>query len=240
MYITNKAQQQLTESTQQACISKQLHRTKSMSLVQLIMARWPVTEAREEKVEEEEENHTYQTPGCIPGRHGKAVPARPTRRGRGKSSPAAPSQHREHPSGTLPPVPLSHPNTTQQTPGEDPARCQARRRQGPAKPERDPALDLLGEVESSKSFWWGRKRTQRRAFGPRWRQRRTSEVAGIAGRRRGNLGSPKRELGRERGSERGRVGWVGLTDPDPSRLGQPARWAGLGNGLKPICKFEFK
>jgi hypothetical protein len=41
MYITNQAQQQLAESTQQACISKQLHRTKSVSLAQLIMARWP-------------------------------------------------------------------------------------------------------------------------------------------------------------------------------------------------------
>jgi hypothetical protein len=52
MYITNQAQQQLTESIQQACISKQLHRIKFVSLAQLIMARWPVTEAREEKAEE--------------------------------------------------------------------------------------------------------------------------------------------------------------------------------------------
>jgi hypothetical protein len=72
---------------------------------------------------------------------------------------------------------------THQTPGRDPVRCQARRRQEQAKPERDPALDLLGEEESSKSVWWGRKRTQRRSFCPRWRQRRTPEVAGIAGRR---------------------------------------------------------
>jgi hypothetical protein len=139
-------------------------------------------------------------PKCIPGQHGEAVPAQPTRRGLGKSSPlAAASQHREHPTGTLPPMPLSNPNTAQQTPGGNPARCRARRRQGPVKPERDPSLDLLGEVESSKSVWWGRKRAQRRAFGPRWRQRRTSEVAGIAGRWQGDLGSPERELGRERG-----------------------------------------
>jgi hypothetical protein len=46
------------------------------------MARWPVTEAREEKAEEEEKNHIHQTPRCIPGRHGEAVPARPNRRGR--------------------------------------------------------------------------------------------------------------------------------------------------------------
>jgi hypothetical protein len=41
------------------------------------MARWLVTEAREEKAEEEEENHSHQMPRCIPGRHGEAVPARP-------------------------------------------------------------------------------------------------------------------------------------------------------------------
>jgi hypothetical protein len=41
------------------------------------MARWPVTEAREEKAEEEKENHTHQTPRCIPGRHGEAVAVRP-------------------------------------------------------------------------------------------------------------------------------------------------------------------
>jgi hypothetical protein len=85
----------ITESTQQACISNQLHRTKSVSLAQLIMARWPVTVAREEKVEEEEENHTHPTPRCIPGRHGETVPARPTRRGRGKSSPVMALQHRD-------------------------------------------------------------------------------------------------------------------------------------------------
>jgi hypothetical protein len=152
--------------------------------------------------------------------------------GRGKSSPVTASQHREQPSRMLPPVPLSHPNTAQQTPGGDPARCRARRRQGPAKPERDPALDILREVESSKSIWWGRKMTQRRAFGPRWRQRRTLEVARIVGRRRGDLGSPERELGREGGGKRGRVGWVSLTDPDQSRLGQPAWWAGLGQWAK--------
>jgi hypothetical protein len=58
MYITNQAQQQVTKSTQQACISKQLHRTKFVSLAQLIMARWPVTVAREEKVGEEEATHS--------------------------------------------------------------------------------------------------------------------------------------------------------------------------------------
>jgi hypothetical protein len=31
--------------------------------------------------------HTHQAPRCIPGRHGEAVPARPTRRGRGETSP---------------------------------------------------------------------------------------------------------------------------------------------------------
>jgi hypothetical protein len=36
--------------------------------------------------------------------------AQPTRRGLGKSSLVAASQHREHPPGTLPPVPLSHHN----------------------------------------------------------------------------------------------------------------------------------
>jgi hypothetical protein len=39
------------------------------------------------------EGEAYQTPRCIPGRHGGAVPARPPRRGRGKSSP---QHHREH------------------------------------------------------------------------------------------------------------------------------------------------
>jgi hypothetical protein len=40
-----------------------------------------------ERAEEEGEDHTHQAPRCIPGRHGEAVPAWPTRRGRGESSP---------------------------------------------------------------------------------------------------------------------------------------------------------
>jgi hypothetical protein len=45
---------------------------------------------RGERAEKEEEDHTYQAPRCIPGRHGEAVPARPTRRGRGETSRGAP------------------------------------------------------------------------------------------------------------------------------------------------------
>jgi hypothetical protein len=40
-----------------------------------------------ERAEEEGEDHTHQAPRCIPGRHGEAVSARLTRRGRGESSP---------------------------------------------------------------------------------------------------------------------------------------------------------
>jgi hypothetical protein len=197
------------------------------------MARWLVTEAREEKAEERRKIPLTRRPGAY-----LAGMARQCPRSRGKSSPAAALQHREQPSRTLPPVLLSHPNTAQPTPGGDPARCRAQRQQGLAKPERDPALDLLGEVESSKSVWWGRKRTQRRAFVPRWRQRRTLEVARIAGRRRGNLGSPERERARER-SVRGRMGWVGLTDPDPSRLGSTSQVGWVGSmGWSPFTNLN--
>jgi hypothetical protein len=54
------------------------------------MARWPVTEAREERAEEKEEKHTHQMPRCMPGRHGGAVPARPARGYLGMSSPSTP------------------------------------------------------------------------------------------------------------------------------------------------------
>jgi hypothetical protein len=40
-----------------------------------------------ERAKEEGGIHTHQTSRCIPGRHGEAVPARPTRRGRGRTSP---------------------------------------------------------------------------------------------------------------------------------------------------------
>jgi hypothetical protein len=90
MNLTDPAWQQLTESNTASLHQKQLHRIKTVSLAQLIMARWPVTEAREEKAEEEEEKHTHQTPRRMPGRHGGAVPTRPARGYLGMTSPSTP------------------------------------------------------------------------------------------------------------------------------------------------------
>jgi hypothetical protein len=151
MYITNQAQQQVTESTQQACISKQLHRTKSVSLAQLIMAKWSVTVAREEKVGEEEK-HTHQTPRRMPGRHGGAVPARSARGYLGMSSPSTPgAPHLGASTGVY--THHDHLGVAQQAPGENLARHRARRRPESAEPEQDPATDLFGEEAVDESSW---------------------------------------------------------------------------------------
>jgi hypothetical protein len=51
------------------------------------MARWPVTMAREERREVEEEEHAHHTPRRMSGRHAGAVPTWPARDYPGKTSP---------------------------------------------------------------------------------------------------------------------------------------------------------
>jgi hypothetical protein len=96
-------------------------------------------------------------------------------------------------------------------------------------PEWDPATDLLAEEAATKSIRWRRMREQRGAFRPRWRRRSPPEAAGITGRRRGDSGFAGAGVrGEERGEGEG-LGWVGLTDADPSRLGSTSwvGWVGL-------------
>jgi hypothetical protein len=164
---------------------------------------------------------THQSPKCIPGRHGEAVLARPTKRGLGKSSPTAASQHREHPPRMLPPVPLSHQNHRI-------AHCRYREkicrsiRLGGVGSRRNLSQDW---PEISSEVWhlpnpsggggrghWGGHFAPDGGSGSRWRWPGSAGGGGDIGRRRG--------LGRERGtSERVRVDWVGLTDPDPGLSG---------------------
>jgi hypothetical protein len=115
----------------------------------------------------------------------------PTRRSLRMTSPAAASQHREHPSRMLPPVPSSHRNhhnSAPQVSRVSPVKHRARRRPEPAEPEPEMARDLLGEEATTKSSWRRGYRVLRRTICPRWRRRRSSEAAGVAGRWRWRLG----------------------------------------------------
>jgi hypothetical protein len=188
------------------------------------MARWPVTEAREEKAEAEGEGE--EKPDA-------QVHTWPAWRGSARAADQARPREVFTGGGVV----------AQGAPVGDASTCAAQ----PPKHHAANTGRRSGEVSSSKAtragetragsssgspprggvfqiYLVGRKRTQRRAFGPRWRQRRTPEVAGIAERRRGDLGSPEREFERERErSVWGRMGWVGLTDLDPSRLGSTSQ-----------------
>jgi hypothetical protein len=79
--------------------------------------------------------------------------------------------------------------------------------------------DLIGEARISKSTWWRRKRAEGRIVFPGVGGGSHRRWPGSAGDDGGDIGR-RRGLGRKREeSERGRVGWVGLTDPDPSPSG---------------------
>jgi hypothetical protein len=178
----------------------------------------------------EKKNHTHQTPRCIPGRHGGAVPVRPTRRGRGKSSPERQRRHEEQPHlgcfdsrllGHQPNQPHSFTMTTaegrsqhQEKAGDEPNTAASAGR----VPERDLASDLLGEETAGKAVWQRQERVERGAFCPRWRRRNSPESARIARRRRRRFRVCRRVSRGERGA-RARQVWVGLTDPGPDRLG---------------------
>jgi hypothetical protein len=86
-------------------------------------------------------------------------------------------------------------------------------------------MDLIAEEAAAESVRWRRKRAQRGAFHLGWRRWSPPGAARIAGRRRGDSGFVG---ARVRGEERGEVeglGWVGLTNPDPSWLGSTS-WVG--------------
>jgi hypothetical protein len=88
-----------------------------------------------------------------------------------------------------------------------------------AIPERDPALDLLGEVAAGETLWWRWKRARRRATRPRWQRQNSPESIGIARRWRGRLGFTREELGSEREGESERrpygLGRFGRPRPRP-------------------------
>jgi hypothetical protein len=107
--------------------------------------------AREEKAEEEEKNHTHQTPRCIPGWHAEAVPARPTRRGRGKSSPSC--------TGNTTPWHFHWSSHTKHKHWSKLSKLQLgearhQRCSEAADPERRDQPDLLGEEAANDSVWW--------------------------------------------------------------------------------------
>jgi hypothetical protein len=95
-------------------------------------------------------------------------------------------------------------------------------------PERRSNPDLIGEARSSKSTRWRRKKAEGRI--------RCSSVGGGSHRSwPGSAGDGGGDIDRMRGSgeeEKGVseeiVGWVGLTDPDPSHSGEIRWWAGPG------------
>jgi hypothetical protein len=96
-------------------------------------------------------------------------------------------------------------------------------------PEWDPTTDLLAEEATTESVRWRSKRAQRGAFHPWWRRQSPQESPGDSEATRV---AQEPECGEERGVEEG-LGWVGLTDPDPSRLGSTSRvgWVGpVGQG----------
>jgi hypothetical protein len=127
--------------------------SKVCELGSLILTNWSETVASERGQGKKEKIHTHQTPRCIPGRHGEAVPARPTRRGRGKSSLSCTGSttpwhfHRrtlaEHKH-------LSMLNSSASSSGEAPHRgCSEA-----ADPERGDQPDLLREEAAGDSVWW--------------------------------------------------------------------------------------
>jgi hypothetical protein len=176
---------------------------------------WPVKEAEGG----EEEVETHQSPRCIPGWHGGAVPARP----REDFTVAPPGALQT----ALPPVcPQTHRSPRRSTAGVrgdagEVSRSVANLMQNP---EWDPAMDLLREEAADETVRWRWKRTLGRVFFPRSRRWWSPELAGGARRRRWRS-SRQRDQGEERG--RGRSGSVWPTQVlagwvRPSRGG----WAG--------------
>jgi hypothetical protein len=119
----------------------------------------------------------HQSPRCIPGRHGGTVPAWPTRRDRGKTSPW---HHREHHNRRFHRRAHTHTHThthTQRSPrrsttgvreeANEVSRSVANLMQNP---ERDPALDLLEEEVANGTVQWRWKGMLRRVFHPRWQR----------------------------------------------------------------------
>jgi hypothetical protein len=154
----------------------------------------------------------------MPGWHGGAVPAQPTRGYLGRTSPCStrstapralpPALHTRH----------DHLRDAQQAPGKNLARRRDRRRQELAEPDQETA-EISSERRRPPNLTGGGGRG--RCGG------RFSPGGGGEGHRRwpgsvgggGDIGR-RRGLGRGRGeSERGRVDWVGLTDPDRSLPG---------------------
>jgi hypothetical protein len=85
------AQSQLTESNMHPAAASQSKLCELGSLVLTSIVR-DHSQGEKQRVERRRRS-AHQSPRCIPGRHGGAVPARLTRRGRGKTSPW---HHREH------------------------------------------------------------------------------------------------------------------------------------------------
>jgi hypothetical protein len=140
---------------------------------------------RREEMRKGRLEHAHHSPRCMSGRHGGAVPARPARGYPGKTSPQHHREHhtrRFHQRAHTPRPPRWCTACTRKKSGE----VMNSEATGRWKPEWDPATDLLAEEAVVESVRWRRKRAQRGAFHPRWRQRSSPEAVGIAGRRQGD------------------------------------------------------
>jgi hypothetical protein len=79
--------------------------------------------------------------------------------------------------------------------------------------------DLIGEARSSKSTWWRRKRVEGRIVCPSVGGGGHRSWPGSASDGGGDIVRTRGSGEEERGESEERVGWVGLTDPDPSHSG---------------------
>jgi hypothetical protein len=181
-----------------------------MSLAQLIMARWPITEAREEKAEEEEERTTLtRCPGaCLDGMAGLCPRGWP-----GATWGSLHRAHREHRTSALPPA-CTHTTTPQATTASTRKRSggvssseatganetRARSSQRSHRRGEGFRIHLEEEEEGSEANIW-----------PKWRRRRSPEPARITGRWCRRLGCDRVGSGEREGAAL--TVWVGLTDP---------------------------
>jgi hypothetical protein len=165
-----------------------------------------------------EEEETHLSPRCRPGRHGGAVPARPTRRGRGKTSPR---RHREHHNRRFHRRAHTHRGLlgdAQLAEWKDPVGWEIGVGRGRFS-EWDPTMDLLREEAADETVRWRWKRALGWVIPPRWRRRWSPGLAGAARRRR-RRSSRQRERGEEEVRECG-AGLGRWFDPDPSRAAKP-------------------
>jgi hypothetical protein len=183
------------------------------------MARWPVTMVGEERREVEVEEHAHHMPRCMSGRHGGAVPARPARGYPGESSPR---HHREHRTRRFH-WRCTHTWTTANTHNKNREEI----RWGVSSEATGVGENPSGARPQISS--------ERRGFpnplggggrGPRGASYAQVSVAEVTGDGRDLQATAAATLVAGGGSGEGerivseeRVGWVGLTDPDPSPSG---------------------